>query len=188
MVAVVLSSSLAMAAGGGAAHAEPHVEFWKWSTHAPPVGWLWVNFMVFAALVYRFVGKPLSNHLVQRHKAVRDAIAEAGRAREEAERKAREFEERVRRLDGEIEDIKAGFRQDGEAVRDRIVEAGKQSAERLIHDAKLTIRAEQIRAQEQLKREAARLALELAEKRVAERLVDDDHRRLREDFVRELRS
>ncbi|MEW5853896.1 MAG: ATP synthase F0 subunit B [Myxococcota bacterium] len=179
------------AGGGGGAHGgghAPHVEFWKWSMEAPPIGWMVFDFAVFMFLLVRYAGKPLSNYLVQRHTGVKKAMEEAAAAKAEAERKAREYEDRIKKLDAEVAAIKEDFVRNGQLVRERLVENGKVSADRLLKDAQLTISAEEKRALESLKSEAARLALEMAEKMVRERLAAPDHKRMTDDFIRELRS
>ena len=184
---LLLTSSVALAEGGGTHHA-PHVEWFKWSMDAPPVGWLIVDFAVFFFLLVRFGGGPLSAYLLNRHTAVKKAIEEAQAAKADAEKKAREFEARVNALDVEVTKIRDEFKKSGEALRDRILESGRRMGERIAADAKTTIAAEETRAHELLKQEAARLALQLAEKAVREKVGAPDHKRLNEDFVRELRS
>lgn len=192
VTALTLLPAIALAAeeahGGGGGHHAPHVEWWKPSMAAPPVGWLIVDFAIFLFLLVRFGGGPLSSYLTNRHNAVKKAIEEAQAAKAEAERKAREYDERVRSLDAEVAKIRDEFKRSGEAVQARVLESAKRSAERIAADAKSTIAAEEARAQQQLKAEAARLALELAEKAVREKVGAPDHKRLNEDFVRELRS
>ena len=189
LAAFTLVPWVALASGGGEAaggHGAPHVEFWKWDMHAPPVGWLIFDFALFVWILVRFAGRPLSDTLAQRHNAVKKAIEEAAQAKAEAERKAREFDERVKKLDGEIALLRAELRKNGEAARERLTEAGKRTAERIAKDTQMTIAAEETRAKEALQQEAARLALEMAEKIVGQKLTADDHKKLREDFVREL--
>jgi F-type H+-transporting ATPase subunit b len=175
------------AAAGGEHHAA-HVEFFKWDMNAPPVGWLAVDFALFLALLVWFGGKPLSNTILARHHAVKKAIEEAAAAKAEALKKAAEYEDRIKQLDGEIASLRLEFKKGGEATRERLNEAGKRTAERIAKDTSLTISAEESRARDALQQEAARLALGMAEKMVKERLAAADHKKLRDDFVRELRS
>ncbi|MBI5494123.1 MAG: hypothetical protein HY904_03795 [Deltaproteobacteria bacterium] len=186
LMAITLAPLAALASGGEGGHAAPHVEFWKWDMHAPPVGWLIFDFALFLVLLVRFAGRPLRDTLVQRHNLVKKAIEEAAAAKAEAEKKAREFDERVQRLDGEIATLRAELKAGGEAARERLTEAGRRTAERIARDTQMTIAGEETRARQALQQEAARLALELAEKIVGQKLNADDHKKLRDEFVREL--
>jgi F-type H+-transporting ATPase subunit b len=170
----------------GTGHHAPHVEFFKWDSNAPPVGWLAFDFAIFLWLLVRFAGKPLADTVASRHLAVKKAIEEAAAAKAEAEKKAAEFDARIKSLDAEVDALRAEFRKAGDATRERLAEAGKRTAERIARDAALTISAEEQRARDLLQQEAARLALDMAEKLVRERLGAGDHQKLREDFVREL--
>jgi len=172
----------------GGKHHEPHMEWFKWDMEAPPVGWLIFDFALFIFVLVRFAGKPINATIVSRHDAVKKAIEEAAAAKAEALKKAAEFDARLKSLDGEIAALREEFKKAGELTRERLNDAGKRAAERIAKDTGLTIAAEEARAMDMLQKEAARLALEMAEKMVKERLAASDHKKLREDFVRELRS
>jgi F-type H+-transporting ATPase subunit b len=172
--------------GHGGGHHAPHVEFWKWDMNAPPVGWLAVDFALFLIILVRFGGRSVTENLRQNHQDVKKAIQEAAAAKADAEKKAREYEERLKALDGEVATLRREFKEGGEAARVRIVQAAEKTAERMRKDADAQIAAEEARARDALKAEAARLALGLAEQRVKEQLKAEDHARLNKDFVREL--
>lgn len=173
---------------GGGGHHEAHVEWFKWSMDAPPVGWLFVDFAIFLFIIAKLAGKPLSEFLATRHGAVKKAIEEAQAARALAEKKAAEFDARMKNLDAEVQAIRDDFNNSGKAVASRIVENAQKTADRILKDAQLTIEAEQVRAQGALKAETSRLALGLAEKMVKDRLAAGDHTRLANDFAQELRN
>ena len=154
--------------------------------NAPPIGWLAVDFALFLGIIIRFGGRAVKENLEQNHVAVKKAIEEAAAARAEAEKKAREFDERVKALDGEVEKLRREFRERREAARNRIISTAEKTAERIRRDAEAQVAAEEARARDALKAEAARLALQLAEEMVRKQLKADDHARLNKDFVREL--
>jgi F-type H+-transporting ATPase subunit b len=189
----LLTAAQALAAGGGGehgggAHHAPHFEWFKWDMNAPPVGWLIFDFALFLFLLVKFAGKPLSNALAQRHHAVKKAIEEAAAAKADAVKKAAEFDARLKTLDAEIAALREEFKKSGEAARERLQDAGKRTADRLLKDTQLQIGAEEARATQALRQEAARLALEMAEKLVGERVKDADHKKFKDDFVAGLRS
>jgi F-type H+-transporting ATPase subunit b len=129
------------------------------------------------------VKRPLTGHLENRSDEVKKALEEAAKAKAEAEAAAREYEDRLSKLDGEIDALKADFKSRGEAELKRFEEAGKAQAARILKDAEDTINAEVEKAQNELKAEASRLSIELAEERIAKALDNKDHDRLTKAFL-----
>ncbi len=176
--------------GHGAGHHEPHVANW-WGigekyAETPALGWLTITFLIFAGGVVYFVRKPLSSHLVARADTVERAIAEATKAREDAERRARDAEARLAALDGEVKRMKADFTLQGKAEADRIEKTAADMAIKIAKDAEDTIGAETDRARESLRAEASKLALQLAEERIKAMLSAADDERLKKSLISDL--
>lgn len=194
----LLVPALALAEEGhggehGGDHHAPHIANWlnpigETNKHAPAFVWVLFTFSVFAFLLYRFAGPQMRTYLQTRHDDIKRAIEEARVAKEEAEAKKREYEDRLRALDEEVAALKKDFEDRGKAELSRLEEAGKRAAERIKKDAEDTIAAEMERAQEGLKAEAAKLALELAEQTIKKAITDQDEKRLRESFLSQLAS
>jgi F-type H+-transporting ATPase subunit b len=183
----LLSAQSAFAAGGGGHHGAPHVANWwglgsEWA-HAPALGWLSITFLIFVALLYRAISKPLGNYIEHRSNEVKNALEEAAKAKAEAEARVREYEERLSKLDTELEELKSDFRVRGESEMKRLETAGKRASDRILKDAEDTIAAEFDKAQHSLKLEASRLALEVAEEKIRKAVVAADHQRLEKSFV-----
>ena len=185
-----LFTTTALAAGGGGGHhGAPHVANWWTLTgrpDAPALGWLSITFVIFVAGLIVLLRKPINKYLASRSDEVKLALEEAKEAKAKAEARAREYQERVAKLDDEIAALKNDFRTRGENEMKRLEESGEKSAARLLKDAKDTIAAESERAQSALKTEASRLAIELAEKRIQERLKTSDHKHLTTSFLSDL--
>lgn len=176
--------------GGGAAHHEPHVSNW-WGfgdkyAETPALGWLTITFLIFAGGVVYFVRKPLSQHLMARADTVEKAIAEATKAKEDAERRAREAEAKLAALDGEVKKMKADFESQGKAEAERMEKAAVEMSARIAKDAEDTIVAETERAREALRAEASKLALQLAEERIKGMLSAADDDRLKKSLINDL--
>ena len=150
--------------------------------------WLSLTFLMFVGVLIYFVKRPLGNYLEHRHTGIKSAIEEARLAKEEAESKKREYEQRLQQLDGEVTKLKAEFEARGRAEMERLEVAGKATAERILKDAESTIAADYARAQDALKAEAARLAVELAEQRITAALTANDEAQLRQGFIAEIAS
>jgi F-type H+-transporting ATPase subunit b len=176
--------------GGHVAHHEPHIANW-WGigeayAETPALGWLTLTFLIFAGGIVYFVRKPLSQHLVTRADIVERAIAEATRAKEDAERRAREAEARLAALDDEVRRMKSDFEVQGRAEAERIEKAAVEMSAKIARDAEETIGAESERARESLRAEASRLALQLAEERIKGLLSAADDDRLKRSLISDL--
>jgi len=189
VLAVTTAAVPAIAAGGEAAghHGAPHVQNWwglgsEWA-HAPALGFLMVTFVVFLGLLHAALKKPLSGYIEQRSNDVRNALEEAQKAKANAEAKAAEYEDRLAKLDGELDQLKNDFRARGDAEVKRLEAAGQAAAERILKDAEDTISAEFEKAQTALKLEASRLALSVAENTIRSNIAAADHVRLEQGFI-----
>jgi F-type H+-transporting ATPase subunit b len=164
---VLATTGLALAseaANGGAAGAEGH--------HGPdPTAWLalifsFVNFSIFAFLLYRYAWPAVRDFLSARSKEVADAMAAAERARQEADAIRQEFavkeaalEETRRRM---LEDIREGAAAD----RERLLKETEAAAQRLRAEAERQAEHDLTRARRELRAEAAKLAAELLRKKL----------------------
>lgn len=197
--AFAIASSLsvpALAAGGGhdagGGHGEPHVANWwalgKEHADAPALGWMFVTFITFVVVLAVLLKKPLTVHLENRSDQVKRAIEEAKRAKDAAEARAKDAEEKLRSLDTEMARLRAEFESQGKLEAERIEKLARETAARIQKDAEDTIAAERDRAKIQLQQEAGRLALELAEARIKGALSAADDARLQRSLVDHLSS
>lgn len=191
-VATALFVLPAAAAEGAHGH-EPHVQNWwdmlgEQNAEAPAIGWLSITFFLFLFIVWRGVRRPLTSYLEARSDEVKNALEEARIAQAEAEARAQEYEDRLARLDDEIDAMKAEFKSQGEAEVKRLEQAGKHAAARIQKDAEDTIAAEYERAQQALKAEAAKIALDLAERDIRAGISAGDLGRLEQTFLDDMGS
>lgn len=192
IAASMLLPVAAFAAGAPAdgAHHAPHVANW-WGLgeqykETPALGWLTITFVIFATALILILKKPLNIHLENRSIAVKRAIEEARRAKDDAEARAKAAEAKLAALDSEVRKMKADFEAQGKSEAERLENVGRVTAARIQKDAEDTIAAEVDRAQQVLRAEAGRLALELAEERIKAVVTAEDDARLRTALVNHL--
>jgi len=158
-------------------HAAPTLAQWKLLAFAT------VNFLIFAIMMVRLARAPLRDFLAVRRARLVEEIAEASRAKQEAERLRAEYEGRIARLDEERAALLKEVRTIAEADRERAVAAANQAAARMRADAERTAQSDLERARTELRAEAARLAEEIAREDLRRRLTDEDRRRLVGEFL-----
>lgn len=182
----------AHAAPAAAGHHEAHLSDINWFgmgeefADKPAFVWMSVTFLIFVAILVTVARPALKTYLETRADTVERAIAEATRARQDAERRAREAEAKLAALDDEVRSMKADFEVQGKAEAERIEKAAVEMSKKIAKDAEDTIGAEVQRAREQLRAEASRLALQLAEERIKTMLSDADDARLKKSLINDL--
>lgn len=138
--------------------------------------------MLFAVLV-TFGRKPIAEALKQRKERIVAGMDEAARMKAEAQTRLAEYEDRLKRLDQEVERIRAEMRESAEAERKRILAEAKERRERMERDAHLLVEQELKAARDALLRETVTSALTSAEEILASRLTDADHDRLTSEYI-----
>lgn len=175
---------------GAAGHHAPHIANW-WGigeqyADTPALGWLTITFLIFVGVLV-FFGRPaIKRYLENRADTVEKAIAEARRAKENAEKRAAEAEAKLAALAGEVDKMKAEFTAQGKLEAERIAAAADDMAKKIARDAEDTIVAETERAREALRVEAGKLALQMAEERIKGLLSAADDERLKTSLIQGL--
>jgi len=138
--------------------------------------------LLFGVLVI-FGKKPVAEALKQRKLRIVAGMDEAARMKTQAQAKLTEYEERLKRLDSEVERIRTEMHEAAEAERRRILAEAKERRERMERDAHLLVEQELKAARDALVRETVNGALASAEEILASRLTDADHDRLTGEYL-----
>ena len=149
--------------------------------------WGVINFAVLAGLLYFLLAKKLKGFLRDRSESIKTALSEAKAAKEEAERKYREYEAMAALLDRKIVEIADELRAEGIAERDRIIEEAKKTAEKMMEQAKTTIEQEIKKAREGIRGEVANLAVIMAGEMLKREIKPDDQERLIREYLDRMR-
>jgi len=147
-----------------------------------------VNFAVLVGILIKFAGKPFKDYFKNRHRGVKEKVEEAEKMFQEAEGMKKEYEERLARLDGEIEAFKKAIIGETEKEKNRILQEATEAALKIKEQAKLTYEQELKEAKHKIKEEIARLTVEKAERLVSEKLNRKDHDAMVQEFIEKLRS
>jgi F-type H+-transporting ATPase subunit b len=175
---LALLPALALAAGG-VGHADSGVILKDFI-------WRCVNFAVMAGLIGYFVSKPIRNGLQSRRAEIEKALADATAAREAAEAKSREYQEKLAKASAEIDSIYAAIRREGELERDRILASANEMAAKIEQEADSKAASAVARARTELRAEAARLAVELAEELLTKNVTAADQKRLVDEYMQKV--
>ena len=182
----VSHSSFAIAAESQSTHAgesghatAEHESSWK-DTIAQ-----WFNFAVLAWLLWYFLTKKMkvTDNFRGEAAEIQKSIESARQAKEEAELKLKELDEKMAGLSQEIARIKDQAARDAETERLRILEAAQAEAKRIVDVANREIEAEVRLAKKQLLKVVGDIAVQKGKKIVESEMTEDDQKRLIEDYI-----
>ena len=156
------------------------------AVHHPGIGellWPVLNFILFVALLVRFLRGPLGEFFRERTTRVRAALEAGSRARQEAEAVRAALARDVAELPALRERLRADLRAAAERERQTILESGRLAAEHIRSDARLLAEHEVTAARDALRVEVIDEAVRLATALLRTTIRRDDHDRFVREFV-----
>jgi F-type H+-transporting ATPase subunit b len=141
------------------------------------------NLVLVVGVLVWVARKPLANFFVVRTQTIREQLAEAQKARQDAELRLAEIEAAMSGLDRELEDIRNAAEKEAQEEYQRLVAAAEGEAEKIIDRARREIDGMTRAAQLELKAHASELAVKLAKEKIASELTQEDRDRMFDRFV-----
>lgn len=151
----------------------------------------------FLDLLYRFINFALlviilgwalkradiKSLFAKRTEEIREKLENLRRDKEEAERKYREIEAKLKGFERERERIIEDYQREGEAERDRIIAEARKKVQMIMEQAEFTIRQEIQSARDKLREEVVEMAAGQAQEIISRRITEEDQARLVNDFI-----
>lgn len=144
------------------------------------------NFAVTFGLLAYFVTKPIRKGLAGRREGIENALKEAQAAKEKAEARYAEYDEKLTKASAEIDDIYASIKREGELERDRIIAEAKEMAVKISQDAEKAASREIAKAKAELRQEATNMAIEIARDLLTQKVTGDDQKRLVNEYIQKV--
>ncbi len=170
---VVAFGGVAFAAGGGGGHEN---DWWDLFLRT-------LNFVILVAILYKLLNKPIANFFSARQEDIKGKLEELEAKKLEAEKTAAEYKAKMATLEGETEKIIAELVAEGEAEKEKIIEAAGRQAEYLRQQAQLSIQQEIKLARESLQQEVAEMSVQAAEELLRKNMQPEDQSRLVQEFL-----
>lgn len=120
------------------------------------------NMVLFLGLLGWLLKGPISRAFQERRKSIATRLSEADVRRERSERMSEEIQERLSKVEGEIEAIRARAEEEGRRQGEQILESSNREAEKILSAARSEIDQRLSQARRELKSFAAELATERA--------------------------
>jgi F-type H+-transporting ATPase subunit b len=148
----------------------------------------WINFAIVLAALIWLIGKVLPPKFRANADNISSTIRKAQAAKAEADRKLRDAEQRLARLEEEVRGLREQAQKDAAAEAERIRALAKSDAEKVAISAKAEIEAAERAARIELKTLAAKLAVDGAEALLAKQLTPQTQDALIAGFVKSLQG
>ena len=142
-----------------------------------------VAFVILVAILVKLLKKPISTFFSSRREEIQQLLAELEAKRLETEKRSAEYKTRLAALEDETKKIVAELVAEGEAERQKIIDAAHKQADYIKQQARLSIQQEIKAAKESLQEEIGELTVAAAEKILRKNLQPGDQDRLVRDFM-----
>lgn len=147
------------------------------------LGWRTMNFVALAIILVKFLGKPIANGLSSRRMGIMTQFEGLNERRDEVEKTYKRYEEKLSKIDQEVEAILAAAHSQAETEKERIIEEAKRAATDIKRKAELSVKHELAQAQKKLRTEIAEDAAKIAAELIRKSLTDTDQTKLVEDYL-----
>ena len=171
---VLVAGTVAYAAGGGEEH---HPIDWK------DFGYRMLNFAILAGFLWWLSAKKVKEFFAGRRNDIKESLNQAQAAKEEAERKYKEYVAKLEKATDEIDGIAEMIKVQGMAEKEKMIEEAKKAAVKIEEDTKARMEQEFSTARNQLRAEAAQLSIQLAEELLKRNITIQDHEKMVKEYM-----
>ena len=145
-----------------------------------------INFFILVVILFFLLRKPVKEYFQARAATLKQAVDEAEKSSESAQKENDEIANRLKKIDHETETLIGSFKKDGEMERAKLLEQARLYSEKIREDAKKIADNEVKKAREELKEMTVKLARDMAKKAIDREITDADEDRLTKSYVERL--
>jgi F-type H+-transporting ATPase subunit b len=186
VLAVLLISAGIVFASGEAEGAHSTVKFLYFFNVDPEIKDLLLktfNFIVLMGLLYWLLAAKIKDFFSGRRVEIKESIEKSVERKAEAEKKYREYSEKLDKASLEIDGIFEMIKAQGVTEKQKIIEDAEKTAKKMKEDASARIEQEMKKATDQLKAQAVELSVQMAEEILKRSITKDDHKAMVEDYI-----
>ena len=141
------------------------------------------NFVVLFGLLWWLSAAKIKEFFVNRRAEIKESLEKAVERKADAEKKYREYSEKIDKASTEIDGIIEMIKAQGVAEKQKIIEDAERTAKKMKEDAHARIEQEMKKATEQLKTQAVELSVQMAEEILKRSITQDDHTAMVKEYV-----
>ncbi|MGZ5958333.1 MAG: F0F1 ATP synthase subunit B, partial [Myxococcaceae bacterium] len=148
--------------------------------------WVAITFLILIGVLAKFAFGPIVRMLDERERTIREAIEQAKKEREEAERMMAQQKESLARAQREAADLAKRSQGEMESLRADLAAKARKEADELVASARHQIEEEKVKAVAEIKGQTVDLAIAAAGRILKVGLDDKAQRALVEEYIAQL--
>lgn len=178
---VVLGAAAAFAEVHGGGHGEAANPL----SHEKVMDLLWrtTNFIALVIILVKFGSKPIASALGSRRMAIVNRFDQLNTRRSEVEQSYKKYEEKLGRIDQEVQEILTTAKAQAELERQKIIDEATRAAADIKRKAELSVQYEFTQARKMLQDEVAEQASQMAETLIRKNFTDADQSKLVSEYL-----
>jgi F-type H+-transporting ATPase subunit b len=141
------------------------------------------NFIVLVGLLYWLLAAKIKEFFTGRRAEIKESFEKAMERKAEAEKKFKEYSEKLDKASLEIDNIFEMIKAQGIAEKQKIIEDAERTAKKMKEDARARIEQETKKATDMLKAQAAEIAVQMAEEILKKNITQDDHAKMVKEYI-----
>jgi F-type H+-transporting ATPase subunit b len=141
------------------------------------------DFIVLVGLLYWLLAAQIKEFFSGRRVEIKKTIAESTAKKVEAEKKYREYSEKIDKASVEIDGICEMIKAQGIIEKQKIIEDAEKVAKKMKEDARTRIEQELKGASDQLKAQAVQLSVQMAEEILKRSITVQDHEAMVKEYM-----
>ena len=145
--------------------------------------WKTLDVIILVGLLYWMLAAKIKEFFVGRRQDIKDSMENAKKEKTEAEKKYREYSEKIDKASHEIDGIIDMIKAQGVAEKQKIIEDAGKVAQKMKEDAQARIDQEFNKASYQLRSEAVSLSVVMAEEILKKNITAKDHEVMVREYV-----
>ncbi|MEI6313545.1 MAG: ATP synthase F0 subunit B [Syntrophus sp. (in: bacteria)] len=178
-VLMILLTAAAVYAASGGGHVSPEEQ----KKSLIDFGYRVLNFIILAGFLWWMSAKKIKEFFAGRRSDIKASLDLALAAKEDAEKKFKEYAAKLDKATEEIDGIAEMIKVQGMAEKEKMVEEAKKVAAKIEEDTKARMEQEFSNARNQLRAEAAKLSVEMAEGLLKRNITIQDHEHMVKDYL-----
>ena len=141
------------------------------------------DFIVLVGLLYWLLAAQIKEFFSGRRTEIKKNLEESVEKKAEAEKKYREYSEKIDKASVEIDGIFDMIKAQGITEKQKIIEDAEKAAKKMKEDAHARIEQEMKGASDQLKEEAVQLSVKMAEEILKRSITEQDHETMVKEYM-----
>lgn len=154
----------------------------------PMIFWQIANFALVIVLFYYLLKVKLPSFLRARKADIEKALNKAEEERITAQRKLKELEEKLSRLDGEIAEIIKEAERNAEKEKEILRKNAEESARWLKKEAEEEFKRREVEAERKVREYAVNQAIEIAKVIISKNFKPEDREKVFAEFIKDLKE